>query len=402
MSDTELYNYAEDNDLPKLSDYDEIREFQDYELTQCIIYELAIRNPRYKKEVKYVMKFYSKYKTNIDYALQMKSSDIPREKMKHYGKLIEIQRYIANIETIPFDVHGTEISYRDTKTYGEDFYQLLDTIMQYNLKKYTNRRNKKKLINEINISTHEGFQVTTTIQSIDKSNFFIENKKKSLSFVRKYLDYDKSSIIRKRLHSKNVLVSQSIVHEKFKRPKLRFNNNTTKDVIVEIDLSRPNKEIYAYIKHLKKNLNDNNKIITPTELLASLFEPEDKVAIDNEEKFSADSKVDKFVEKLFIYDLIKEVQRKQQEYNNYLTEQSEYEYNHIRSMYTHKPEITKMLNKAKEEYLENIANSSASTYYEDKNLAKYLNVADSTPRNSYNAINKLIKGERYKNLNTTI
>lgn len=402
MTDEILYDYADDEDLPKRSDYDDIRKFQDYELTQCIIYELAIRNPRYKKEVEYVMGFYLKNKKEINYALQTKTSDIPKEKMNNYGKFITIQRYIANIETIPFNVHGTEISYKDTKTYGEDFYQLLDTIIQYNLKKYTNRNNKKKLIDEINVSTHEGFQVISTVQTLEKSNSFIDGKRKPLSFVRTYLDYDKSHIIGKRLHSKNVLVSQSKVYEKFQRPKLSFNNSTTKDVIVEIDLSRPDKEIYAYIKHLKKNLKDNNEIITPEEMLASLFEPEDKVFIANEAELSVDSKVDKFAEKLFIYDLIKEIQRKQQECNNYLAKQVKYEYKDIRSMYTHKPQITKMLKQAKEEYLEDTDNSSAHVYYKDKNLAKYLEVADSTPRNSYNAINKLIKGERYKNLNSTI
>ena len=73
--------------------------------------------------------------------------------------------------------------------------------------------------------------------------------------------------------------------------------------MVEIDLSRPKKEINAYIEHLQSSLRDNSDIITPMELLESLYEPGDVLLIDNEKKHTV-SKARIFAEKLFVYDYI--------------------------------------------------------------------------------------------------
>jgi len=60
------YNNEEDYDayLPKRSDaiYQEIESFEEYELTQCVAYEMAVRNKNNLKAIEEVVEFYNQYK----------------------------------------------------------------------------------------------------------------------------------------------------------------------------------------------------------------------------------------------------------------------------------------------------------------------------------------------------
>ena len=153
MIDIGTYDYEEDIDLPKRSDYitpdkdtpdedilyeDKIDTFQDYELTQCIVYELAIRNPRYKEEVDYVMEFYTQFKNEIDIAIIYFSKPIkgfispdPKLHTRHPSriKFSELKKLISNIEVIPFNLEKNTLEYREPKIFEEKFYKLLDFIM---------------------------------------------------------------------------------------------------------------------------------------------------------------------------------------------------------------------------------------------------------------------------------
>ena len=139
MIDIGTYDYSEDIDLPKWSDYAEIETFQDYELTQCIVYELAIRNPRYKEEVDFVMEFYTQFKEEIDISIVHLSkprkgfiTPDPKLSTKHpyHGRFSELKKLILNIEVIPFNLEENTLAYRDPKIFGEKFYKLLDFIME--------------------------------------------------------------------------------------------------------------------------------------------------------------------------------------------------------------------------------------------------------------------------------
>lgn len=400
MIDIETYDYEEDIDLPKLSDYDGIRKFQDYEFTQCVVYELAIRNPRYKGEVDYVMDFYSKYKKEIDYAIQTKTSDIPREKMKHYGKLIEIQRYISNIETIPFDVFDTKISYKDIKAYGEDFYQLLDNILKYNEKKYGKKKhNQTKLIDKVDIYMQDDFQVTTTLHTINQSIFRISQKntsdsKESLQILKKYIDHETSHIIRQRLDSKKVLISTIKVQNNFKRPQLTINDHRTKRVMAEIDLSLPEEEIISYIKHLKKTLKDNGETIIPMELLGDLFYPQNEICLSNEKELSKDTKVSLFAKRLFQYDYINTCIKNNKANNSFYENQI----SKIKNEDDFFLDKTQRIKEAQAHYLENKEITSISKLMRKKEVLKKLDTTFSTLKLHYYAIRGLIIEEQYKRL----
>ncbi len=429
MIDIGTYNYEEDIDLPKLSDYDEIRTFQDYEFTQCVVYELAIRNPRYKEEVYYVMEFYKQFKKEIDIAIIYFSKPIkgfispdPKLHTRHPSriKFSELKKLISNIEVIPFNLEKNTLEYRDPNIFEEKFYELLDFIMENKPSQSINLPPfmlNDKPIDIVDIYEGDGFVVETKIQSKGTIDFELPKDKpyEALhSIMSSTTDKDFYDFVKKdnnvitpikvaeRLRRDDILISHVQVYEKFKRPKLKLNSSTSKNIIVEIDLSRPKKEIDAYIEHLQNSLINNSDIVTPMELLASLFEPEDETLSTNE-KNNADSQVDKFAEKLFIYDFIEEVMRKSQEHNDYIKEQFEYECEDIRSMNKYTRDMTKVTKEAEKEYAENKVKSSAKAYHEDEKLRKYLKISKkSTIKNSHKAIIKLMQGERYKDLNSTI
>ncbi len=425
MIDIETYDYAKDIDLPKRSDYikseenesdgNKIDSFQDYELTQCIVYELAIRNPRYKEEVDYVIEFYKEYKKDIDFSIKNRGKPIERKKGQHitHSKFLELKRLINNIEVIPFNFEDNTLEYKDIKRFDEKFYKLLDFIMDNQPKKGSGGtifKNKKKLIDITDILEEEGFWVETKIESVNQPVFYTpadpdytskvaikaaKTPKDFFEITKKYNEDTTSDEVAERLKRRDVLISKMRIHERFKRPKLRFNSSTSKHLIAEIDLSRPEKEIYAYIKHLKGSLRDNSELITPMELLASLFEPEDEVLIDNEKKHNV-SKASMFAERLFVYDYITTKIKNNKENNSFYEKQIRKTHDESEDdFYLNKTERTR---EAKAHYADNKEITAASTLMKEPNILKAIGAKSDTVRGHYNKINELLINERYKKL----
>lgn len=419
------YDYSKDIDLPIRSDYikpnkdrpdrNEIDTFQDYELTQCIVYELAIRNPRYKEEVDYVIEFYNEHKKDIDFSIINRGKPIERKKGQHitHSKFLELKRLINNIEVIPFNFEDNTLEYKDIKRFDEEFYKLLDFIMEHQSKKgieSTIFKKKKKLIDKTDILEEEGFWVETKIESVNQPVFYIpvdpdytskaavkaaKTPEDFFEITKKYNKDTTSDKVAERLKRRDVLISKMRIHERFKRPKLKFNSSTLKHLIAEIDLSRPEKEIYAYIKHLKGALRDNSELITPMELLASLFEPEDEVFIDNEKKYNV-SKASMFAERLFVYDYITTTIKNNKANNSFYEKQ-------IRKIQDASKDDfclnrTEKTQEAKAYFAENEATTSARKLMKKPEILKAIGAKSDTVIGHYNKINELLIDERYKKL----
>lgn len=137
-------------DLPVKRAYKSIREFQPYELTQCITYELAIRDPKYIKKVDITLEAYHKDKEFIDFYIENQNIKKLNQKLNdrlyqienktytikefhskgtaRYGKILLL---IKKIETIPFHSTDSFIERKEINIYGEEIYSLLDKIMKY-------------------------------------------------------------------------------------------------------------------------------------------------------------------------------------------------------------------------------------------------------------------------------
>lgn len=326
----ETYIPYEQKPLPVRSNYKEILTFEEYEFTQCMVYEMAIRNPRYKSEVDFVMNFYNKHKADVDDYIQT----LP---IVGYKKLHSKRRYISqliqmisNIDVIPFSRYDNELQYKDISAFGKEFYILVDSLLKLNACKTDIKDNAITVKTQgMNVTLHkiiekQGYSILTEMITDQRNNYvpkdrdytgclqrgtgkYLRSPEIPFEFARNMLNNVNPTHVKlqDRLLKRTFMNSSITVKEKFKRPKIKTNSDVAKNTIAEIDLSRPEKEIIAYIKLLKKDLK--NEVISPSDIINSLLlDPCDAL----EQNFTAINK-DKSVQKtkileemLFVYDYV--------------------------------------------------------------------------------------------------
>lgn len=251
------------NNLPKRDDdiYEEIENFKDYELTQCIAYEMSIRSSENLKAIKNII---DKYNNNY--------SDI-------LSKYQEIEKQINEVDCIG-------LMYYDER-----------------LKVIT------KIINELSAIREKSYRdFETSSLSSDKSTINKQDKQ-GYSIYTNLIDYGEAYV------SNGMQILNN-----FKRPKLNINPLYSRNITAEIDLSRPLDEILAYVSHIKKDLEKNKDILkAPIELFELLGIELQKaddiskmcVVNKNEKELCFDgrqgkTRTQKLADMFYIYDMVKE------------------------------------------------------------------------------------------------
>ncbi|MDD3007963.1 MAG: hypothetical protein RBR70_11485 [Arcobacter sp.] len=232
--------------LPQRDDliYKEIEEFQDYELTNCIAYEMALRNENINK----LVNKYLKKRIVISY-LEEKNDEI--KLLRNYGFSLEtmLMTEILNILKKDFKLFSGLINRMGT--YPSDI--LIN-------KKYKN------------LSIY-----------FEKGNFILES-------------YDNKNIIVEEIDKKNINKDFiSSLRFNFRRPKLQFEKN--KIVKIELNLNLPKEELIVYISKIKDEYDKDNSIIkTPLELLGETLEKSDNKKTPKKPKASV------YADWFYIYD----------------------------------------------------------------------------------------------------
>ncbi|MFX4230160.1 hypothetical protein ACOL3I_01550 [Aliarcobacter butzleri] len=211
--------------LPQRDDliYKEIEEFEDYELTDCVAYEMAIRN----KNINALVNEYLKKEFTFLY-LEENNKDI--ELLKEYGFNFE-----AMIKTQILGVLKQDINLFSGK---------IRTNEVFNCDILKNRTNNNLLV------------------YFEKGNFFYESFNDKDKIIKKI---DKNDI------NKDFISS---LRCNFKRPKLYFQKN--KIAKIDINFNLPKEELIAYLSKIKDDFDKDNSIIkTPLELLGETLEKSD-------------------------------------------------------------------------------------------------------------------------------
>ncbi|MCG3715237.1 hypothetical protein L5F64_06595 [Aliarcobacter butzleri] len=212
------------DELPQRDDliYKEIEEFEDYELTDCVAYEMAIRN----KNINALVNEYLKKEFTFLY-LEENNKDI--ELLKEYGFNFE-----AMIKTQILGVLKQDINLFSGK---------IRTNEVFNCDILKNRTNNNLLV------------------YFEKGNFFYESFNDKDKIIKKI---DKNDI------NKDFISS---LRCNFKRPKLYFQKN--KIAKIDINFNLPKEELIAYLSKIKDDFDKDNSIIkTPLELLGEILENE--------------------------------------------------------------------------------------------------------------------------------
>lgn len=281
------------NKLPQRSDliYKEIEEFQDYELTNCIAYEMAIRNEELKELLKEIIQYplyeFSPYED--------KHIKLDEKLEKNYFINFKIRKHI-------------EKSYEEyLKKYHKEFYERQEYIKI--MIAFENKKFEKYIINNI-------------IEYEDKvQNYFYSN------FEKLKFEYDKFTTEEDKTHnnSRPLFHELSIVDicEKFKtveqikkeekksyttiiedrnflrlkRPRLSIPKELDKTIKFNINLNLPKEELIAYISKIKDEYDKDNSIIkTPLELLGETLEKSDNKKTPKKPKASV------YADWFYIYD----------------------------------------------------------------------------------------------------
>lgn len=367
------------NNLPKRSDfsYKEIEKFEDYEYTNCIAYEMSIRNKELKELLKEIVNYplyeFSPYKD--------KHNELDEKLEKNYFINFKIRKHI-------------EKSYEEyLKKYHKEFYERRECIQI--MKAFRNKEFEKHIID--NITEYE-----EKVQ-----NYFYNN------FERLKFEYDEFTTEEHATHEN----SRPLIHEvyvvkidgefelvdkespciavienrnflRFKRPRLSVYKELDKTIKFNINPNLPKKELIAYISKLKDVYDEDNSIIkSPLELLGENFKKADNKKINK--KLIAD--------KFFIYDYIKARQEKIKSDNELYSQVYKEEVQNIKNNH----ELTRkykeiQLKELKKEFEEN-TNTRINELFED-----IKGFPSATVKRYYYDIKPFIDDCKYKELITRI
>lgn len=326
-----IYFKCKQSPLPVRSNYKEILTFEEYEFTQCMVYEMAIRNPNNQSEMNSIMDFYNDNKYGIDDYIQDSLKEYSYESLPytiHTGYYSKIKDMVSNLEVIPFKKDPDD-QRKSTNAFENEFRIFLHSISKTNSLDTTKKSNLPTVVaSDIDATLHnaiekKGYSIFTEITTYRRNNYI---KKYSSSIQRIILGEEQiesrfpktaaefaKNMLRnynfKIPNERNLLMtfahSKITIKEKFKRPKIKINNHIAKKTIVEIDLSRPEKEIVAYIKFLKGEIVD--EIMSPSDFLISLiYDKDDTIehSYTTRSKKKSIQKAKILEEMLFVYDYI--------------------------------------------------------------------------------------------------
>ena len=286
-------------DLPNRGDttYKEIKEFKDYEFTNCIAYEMVIRN---NKVIELIKRFLEKF-INVD----LNAKDIfyntssLKESFKESQELINI--YCIN----PIYLH---LEYGFLKNVTDELQRILQELKVTNEGKYRNLNsiffNKNREYEETR--TPEDYKQETQLMGRDNpeenkyTHFKSTNTYQSLIIYKEIKVKDTKDLLYKedlkKLNKDDFVktISNEWIKPNYSRPELHQSFMSAKKRSVEIDFSLPLEEITDFIKILKKEHKDEEIIKNPLELLGMDFEK------SNNKKMNKKLIADKF----FIYDYV--------------------------------------------------------------------------------------------------
>ncbi|MCT7567670.1 hypothetical protein [Aliarcobacter butzleri] len=222
--------------LPQRDDliYKEIEEFQDYELTNCIAYEMAIRNKEASRKLA-ILKRIKTLKYNIIEKIRAKSNNY----------------------------------YSSYRKYPIIFKDIMEEILIYRLKREFGINYNYSEIEENPIGIK--FVRNTSLYSEAMREQLLSLLDKKLKYKTKTNFITKGGYLIEQIYNKKMEI-KSEINSNFKR-KLTLKNEL--NIKIDLPLNLPKEELLAYISKIKDDFDKDNSIIkTPLELLSEILENE--------------------------------------------------------------------------------------------------------------------------------
>lgn len=259
------------DNLPKRTDviYKEIESFEDYEYTNCIAYEMAIRNDKVKQLLEkidslpiYNDKYEESYYTDEYYI-------IDKELEKHYFINYKIRKHL-------------KFSYKSyLKEFHEVFFNRAEyvKVMQIIEKKVFGKDIIEELTNyEEKVSNY--FYKNLERISFKYDKFTTEEDRTHLNsrrlMKRIYGITEEGQFIEEDEEKKAIIENRAFLM--FKRPRLLIPQDLDKTIALTINLNLPSEELIAYISKIKDEYDKDHSIIkSPLELLGKALDKAEKI-----------------------------------------------------------------------------------------------------------------------------
>ena len=386
--------------------YISIEKFNNYELTQCISYEMAIRNPKYKRIANQILEYYRDNKKYIDVVFRneleqyVEEDNIPAYKdgiiyfgtpLSRYGSL---ESMIKSIDIIPLDDESYKLTYEDISIFGKEFYAIVDSVFNVyrgewrNHEEYTVVGAMGDELTRVGVESHntyQGFTITTSISDLE-DNVYLDIHPNEMRTVDKYRQYIENSEDRDLMGVR----SERLVRTNFKRPLIKLSKHLTVNTKIELNLHKPIDELISYITHIKETIDENNILKFPIELLGEPLEVSDT-------KLSRKKIADKF----FVYDYVT-VRLEQIEKLNIETERlhSEEVARIKSSPYLDGGDRTTQINMLKKDLRDNLINTGINDILKEEELVG--SIPSGTAKRYYYEMKPYIEEEKYKELITGI
>ena len=377
--------------------YIEVEEFADYELTQCITYEMMARDSYHKKLADEVVGYYNENKDSIETCLKedlsknilaTKQSDgsieieiIEKNNIRGSGSLSELTLLIAAIPLLRFEYSPR--GYKDPRL-GDDFWHIKDKVDRYHGRVEFQPFQDTELIKDrhgdfisvIRREYREGYLIETELSTPIETEE--EEQISNLNEYSKYLNredlYDTTS---------NITVIQSP-----KRPEVPTEEFKTISPELTVNLNRPLKEIIALITHIKKDIDENKLVISPIELLGESLEVSDAQPLRK-----------KLADKFFVYDYVKARLEQIEKFNDETKKTFSEEVQQIKDNDNFSDEYKKyLINNAKEELKDGLYSTNINEIFDDEELKSV--VSQGTAKRYYYEMKSYIEDKKYKELIT--
>jgi len=275
------------NDLPKRSDpiYKEIESFEDYEITQCVAYEMAIRNDKNINLVNEIVNYFNLYKKKIFNLIKKNNSEELNRTNYDYSKEYKtIYKLMSKLELIDLHKYYGRAEYDYSISFGSDFNDIVQKIRIHEdkLNVYSD-----EIVTKNEITKRNGYQIYTEIHE----------------------------------HKNNYYSGGISIVAYFKRPPLKFDAFKSIKADTKIDITKPLDEIIAYVSHVKKDMELNSDILkAPIEYLNQTLQRADDISKMCTENRNGTLKcfdgrkglkrTEKLADMFFIYDMIKACAKK--------------------------------------------------------------------------------------------
>lgn len=348
------------DNLPKRDDtiYQEIESFEDYELTQCVAYEMAIRN----KNIQNVFQNYiDGFCVGKHLKKQMDTYHVPREMYFDYLYRIGIleRDNELSIENIFIKYKHLFESFLISDKYSTEVEENLNFMAILRLEKAINQK------------------IEDSIGKVEAKRFI--QRKQGVSFGSE-IKQDVSPFIHKSRAS-------LCIPKEYDRATINL----------ELNLALPKQELLKQLEKIKDSYDaDNNNLKSQAELLGETLEDATPKK-DYPKKPTAQKMADMF----FIYDYVKVRLKNIQKENKNNTIELEEEIENIKKYHTG-ADRKKRIAYAKAEYLESNIDTKITDIFQEDELTKILNLSGANISKLYYAIKPYIDDLKYKELITGV